>query len=110
MICTEGNESLADDFLMSMMIQSHRVGNHDGDGDLAFIVPGFKDEGECRKFRICREQFRNLFGLAKLALARLETRWKRGLSIKEVCVFGWSPCLLSYKVGKKLYMVVSFDE
>lgn len=110
-LCHEGNESLGDQFLMSLMVETNRIEGQDPGGNPAYIVPGFKDDNECRKFSLCREQFKNLFGLTECTTRRLQTRWKRGYaSVQEETIFGWSPNLLSYRLGASVYMVFSLDD
>lgn len=106
-LCLEGDESLGDQFLISCMVESDRTEGQEP----SYLVPGFKDDNECRKFSLCREQFKNLFGLTESTSRRLKTRWKLGLaSVKEENVFGWSQNRLSYRLGATIYMVFSLED
>lgn len=102
MICLEGNQSLGDEFLISMLI-SRSGGKRN---KVCFLVPGLYEGGGCRKFWLCRAQFMNLFGLTQDYLGNLETRWmnRRLCSWNDLPPFRWSETLMSYHVGNKAYI------
>lgn len=104
MICVEGNECMGDEFLMSMMTSRH-TGSINKEC-ASFLIPGFIEGGECRKFWLCRAQFMNLFGLDNKSLCNIEMRWRqrRPTGWSHMTPFGWSENLTSYHVGNKVYV------
>ena len=101
-----GGHEMADQFLLSMLVEEEVTSNV---ARVAFAIPGLFHDGDdfgCRKFLLCRQQFRNLFGLTEDKVSELEaTKLKRKLlgSMHTDMPFQWSPFFTSYKVGARTY-------
>lgn len=113
MIGELGGQDLADQFLLSMLVEMQLASNV---AKVVFAIPGLFHDGDafcCRKFVICREQFRNLFGLTEEKVSQLEVtklKSKRLGSAYSDMPFLWSPYFTSYKVGARTYNCCCFSD
>ncbi len=111
MIGELGGQDLADQFLLSMLVEMQLASNV---AKVVFAIPGLFHDGDdfgCRKFVICREQFRNLFGLTEEKMSQLEVakmKSKRLGSAYSDMPFLWSPFFRVLQSGGKDIQLLLF--